>query len=413
LTGYTGDIEWQYSIDKGLTWISNGNNLSSQSYYDLKETTCYRVIVKNGSFPPDTSPVVCNIIFKHTKAGNISGGGTFCGSTGTGTLQLLGNVGNVLYWGKSTNGGASWSVITNTTSVVTYTDITQNTQYRAIVKNGPQCLTETTPVVSFSINSLSDAGTISPPTNSIVCPRINSNTLQLSGYVGNVVAWLYNDGDGAGWKKIQSSFPSEVFSNITNTTTCYALVQNANCPVDTSNKVSINVHSINPVYAGKDTVVGENQRVILNGKGTGTPKWLPQSSEIENPYTFNTTALPKLTTEYILEVTDANGCVNSDSVLIKVVSKQYDGKITTLFTPNGDGVNDEWFIENINFYPENEVLVYNLNGNLVYNKKSYNNDWRGTYNDKPLPNGTYFYVFVVDKSGQTYKGSVEIISGRE
>ena len=71
------------------------------------------------------------------------------------------------------------------------------------------------------------------------------------------------------------------------------------------------------------------------------------------------------------------------------------------FSPNGDGVNDGWFIENITAYPNSVVQVYNRSGKLVFKKKGYQNDWEGISNQisnsgtgTRLPVGPY--IFIID-----------------
>ena len=68
------------------------------------------------------------------------------------------------------------------------------------------------------------------------------------------------------------------------------------------------------------------------------------------------------------------------------------------FSPNGDGVNDNFVIENIGNYPDNTLKIFNRWGNIVYKMNSYNNDWNGISNGRVivndsenLPEGTYYY----------------------
>ncbi|HCQ29485.1 MAG TPA: hypothetical protein DIU39_04300 [Flavobacteriales bacterium] len=81
------------------------------------------------------------------------------------------------------------------------------------------------------------------------------------------------------------------------------------------------------------------------------------------------------------------------------------------FTPNGDGDNDEWYIDYIYLYPDNKVAIFDRWGVLVWKADGYNNKdvvWKGDNNvtgDK-LSNGTYFYVIKVND--KTYKGWVEL-----
>ncbi len=65
----------------------------------------------------------------------------------------------------------------------------------------------------------------------------------------------------------------------------------------------------------------------------------------------------------------------------------YDG-----FSPNGDDRNETFTIKNIEYYPENELKIYNRWGTRVFRANGYASDWMGFFGDKPLPAGTYFYV---------------------
>lgn len=82
------------------------------------------------------------------------------------------------------------------------------------------------------------------------------------------------------------------------------------------------------------------------------------------------------------------------------------------FTPNGDGFNDNWILYTNNCFKKLEVNVYNRYGNLVYHADDYKNDWKGTYKNKPVPDGTYYYVISVinlDDTKQQFKGNVTIV----
>ena len=78
------------------------------------------------------------------------------------------------------------------------------------------------------------------------------------------------------------------------------------------------------------------------------------------------------------------------------------------FSPNGDDVNEFFTIENIEHYPDNDVKVFNRWGNLVFQKKGYTNDWNGSYNNRDLPTGTYFYQIEIDGGRQSYSGYLQL-----
>src|SRR6202007_1074215 len=135
ILGYNGNsIVWESSTDGGLTWTATGTTGTNQGFANVTQTTCYRAIVTDAANPPDTSTVSCIDIFPATVGGTVSGGNTFCSGIGSGTLTLNGNVGNILNWQSSTDGGLNWTSIANTTNTLVYSGVTQNTLYEAVIK---------------------------------------------------------------------------------------------------------------------------------------------------------------------------------------------------------------------------------------------------------------------------------------
>jgi gliding motility-associated-like protein len=82
--------------------------------------------------------------------------------------------------------------------------------------------------------------------------------------------------------------------------------------------------------------------------------------------------------------------------------------ITSLFTPNNDGMNDYWYIPHLEEYGNIQVTVYNRYGQAVYRSESYSNDWDGTWNGYPLPSATYYYIIKSSVRG-VIKGVVNIV----
>ncbi len=74
------------------------------------------------------------------------------------------------------------------------------------------------------------------------------------------------------------------------------------------------------------------------------------------------------------------------------------------FSPNNDGINDTWIIDNINLFPNNLVRVYNRQGGLVFEKRGYTGDWDGvsdsaSSNGSKLPVGSYMYIIESNEVG--------------
>ena len=92
---------------------------------------------------------------------------------------------------------------------------------------------------------------------------------------------------------------------------------------------------------------------------------------------------------YIVTVTDQFGCVNSDTVVIRLLP---DIKFPNGFSPNSDGYNDKWIIDFIDQFPESVVEVYNRWGQQLFRSVGYTTPWDGTYEGNPVPVGTYYYI---------------------
>ncbi len=83
----------------------------------------------------------------------------------------------------------------------------------------------------------------------------------------------------------------------------------------------------------------------------------------------------------------------------------------TYFTPNNDGVNDTWLIENVDVYPRCNVKVYDRFGRIVYEQDAYDNEdaWDGTYAGNPLPASDYWYVINLPESDRQLMGHFTLI----
>lgn len=114
--------------------------------------------------------------------------------------------------------------------------------------------------------------------------------------------------------------------------------------------------------------------------------------------------------DYSVTVTDKNGCYAMAFFTVNT-TLQNDLVPTTVITPNGDGNNDVWFIKPVILPGESyEVMVYNRWGDEVYSNSNYANDWGGTYDGNPLPEGAYYYIVKNNnQSTDVVKGAINII----
>lgn len=101
---------------------------------------------------------------------------------------------------------------------------------------------------------------------------------------------------------------------------------------------------------------------------------------------------------------------------LRLVDNFVELKIPNAFTPNNDGSNDTWAIQNIDRHTNVTVRVYNARGQEVFASEGEYNEWDGTYMGlgQLLPIDTYYYTIDLNLPfrKKTYKGSVLILRGK-
>ncbi len=101
---------------------------------------------------------------------------------------------------------------------------------------------------------------------------------------------------------------------------------------------------------------------------------------------------------FLYRICNQDGC---DSAMIRIYIRCPKVKVYNGFSPNDDGENETFTITDIDLFPNNEVTIYNRWGNEVYFKEGYKNEWKGTWNGKELPDGTYYYVLELNDDEHT------------
>ena len=104
-----------------------------------------------------------------------------------------------------------------------------------------------------------------------------------------------------------------------------------------------------------------------------------------------------------------HGPFGSDMATVYIDVLCEDLTIFNGISPNGDGINDSFTITGIESLPNNTMTIFNRWGNQVYFTHGYTNDngWRGTWNGKNLPDGTYFYLLDTG-DGRKLTGYIQI-----
>ena len=173
--------------------------------------------------------------------------------------------------------------------------------------------------------------------------------------------------------------------------------------------LTVNPLPIVSIVSSKGASLSKGETTVLTATGGTSYAWSNAAGIISGQNTAALTVRPSVTTTYTVTATNANGCSQSSSVTIEVVEDYMMISGTNILTPNGDGKNDYLVIRNIDMYPNSEIKIFDIAGRLMYNKKSYDNSWDGTFNGSPLAKGTYYYIIDFGDGRAKRKGFVSIV----
>lgn len=109
---------------------------------------------------------------------------------------------------------------------------------------------------------------------------------------------------------------------------------------------------------------------------------------------------------YTVMIEDASGCVQWASSEIEPNEDCL--FISNAITPNGDGANDEWLIGGLSEFPDSQVQVFNLWGQIIFDSKGYGTPWDGTYEGKPVSVADYYYIISYSPDTEPITGVVTV-----
>ncbi|MEM9990129.1 MAG: gliding motility-associated C-terminal domain-containing protein [Bacteroidota bacterium] len=152
-----------------------------------------------------------------------------------------------------------------------------------------------------------------------------------------------------------------------------------------------------------DTIFGGLERMRISVPPTYGNATVDEESIIYIPDPQN--CIGRDVFEY--EICNSVGCDVAEVVLEVQCSAV---EVFTAMSPNGDGINDAFFVANLEAYPENSLKIYNRWGALVYEQENYQNNWYGTWRGRMLPDGTYFFLLEiqVEEDTQIHRGYITI-----
>ncbi len=157
-----------------------------------------------------------------------------------------------------------------------------------------------------------------------------------------------------------------------------------------------------------DTTVVAREQVPLFASGADTYNWSPPQW-LDNPASATPIAMPQAAITYTVTGTNSFGCTASADVKINIVEDIF---MPNAFSPNGDGLNDEFKIVNFGYQELQDYRIFNRWGQEVFSSRDGAKGWNGEYNGYPADVGTYhYYVRLKLRSGEVkaFKGDLQLL----
>ena len=212
----------------------------------------------------------------------------------------------------------------------------------------------------------------------------------------------YQWSTGASGKEVYVTDQGEITVTAENTTGCKSIAQK----LLTYKPIPLPIEIITEP---EDTVLsfGDTRKLLPQNVGYTLYKWTPEIY-LDDATFKEPTAKPFKTITYTLQAKDEGKCWAFGEITLVVDGEGPELTYDKLFSPNGDGMNDLWVIEDIEEY-QNQLAIFNRNGEKVYEISNYFNDWDGrNLSGRELPNGVYYFVIKYLETNTSQGGSVLI-----
>jgi len=128
---------------------------------------------------------------------------------------------------------------------------------------------------------------------------------------------------------------------------------------------------------------------------------------VKNPV-FNFKDMGRYMTSLI--VTSDHGCKDTIFKTI-IIDDEFGLYIPNAFTPNGDGLNDE-FMPKGHAIEKWDMYIFDRWGNILFHTKEFGKGWDGKVKGADAPNDVYTYLIKVKTSGgkiKEFKGHVTLL----
>lgn len=367
----TGDITDSVIV---IPVVDTSYSVIVVSLQGCSDTVSVSIAALNNPLPPvinASSPVICN----------------------NGSTEIYSSIPNGINWSPSSSSNDTLTVFSPGVYTVTYSDL-----------NG--CTSSSTITITQNIVNAEIVG------DTIICPSS----------IGTIVAsggtqFLWNTNDTTSFISVQPITPVTYSVMVTDAAGCTGY--------DTVTVYPFSYLNINPIAVLDTLNMTENTygyvNLTINDSNYSSVSVI--SPPLNGTFTLNLTTIEYIPqpgfqgTDSLQYVICSSACSQAcDTAWLNItVNPAGTVIIPQVITPNSDSFNDTWTIANLNLFPENEVIIMNRWGDVVYQAKPYNNDWQGQSNSgiqmlgNTLSTGTYFYIVKLGPAYEPIKGFLELI----
>jgi len=121
-------------------------------------------------------------------------------------------------------------------------------------------------------------------------------------------------------------------------------------------------------------------------------------------------AAGKTSFSIVVRVTDRDGNTLDKFFTINRTRSDFSTlTITNAFSPNGDGANDTWGVNDLRFYEGVRISVFDRGGARLFYTENPDVRWDGTYNGKEMPVASYFWTIEILETGEMRRGMLNLL----
>jgi gliding motility-associated-like protein len=161
------------------------------------------------------------------------------------------------------------------------------------------------------------------------------------------------------------------------------------------------------ISISNDTTILAGDRIQLHATGADSYEWTPEEW-LDDPASAKPWTKPQSPMTYTVTGT-SHGCSGSAQVHIDIMERMF---IPSAFSPNNDGINDVFNIQNFSYQKLMDFSIYGRWGQRVFFSFNGMSGWDGTFKGEPADIGTYYYFIRLasnDGKVQTIKGEVILL----